>query len=60
MLRLIIRLIGDSSGASAAEYALVLAIIGGTIVFGGVTLGIAIAGAVDRASNNIAECGGGC
>jgi pilus assembly protein Flp/PilA len=60
MLRLVIRLVSDDSGASAAEYALILAIVGGAIVLAALALGVAIGGAVDRAATNIADCGGGC
>jgi pilus assembly protein Flp/PilA len=43
----------DDSGASAAEYALILAIIGGTIAIAAVTLGGSITNAMGRASNCI-------
>ncbi len=50
----------DCCGASAAEYALLLAIIGGAIILAAVALGIAISGSVSRASTEIESCGGGC
>ena len=40
----------DQSGASAAEYALILAIVGTTIAAAALTLGNSIAGAMDNAS----------
>jgi pilus assembly protein Flp/PilA len=42
----------DQSGASAAEYALILAIIGAVIAIAALTL----AGAIGNAMNNTAEC----
>lgn len=43
----------DQSGASAAEYALILAIVGTGIAFAAFTLGGAIGGAMNTASNCI-------
>ncbi len=40
----------DESGASAAEYALILGIIGTTIAVASVTLGNAIGSVMDRAA----------
>lgn len=40
-------------GASAAEYALILAIVGAAIAIGCIALGTAIGSAVNRASNCI-------
>ena len=42
----------DDSGASAAEYALILAIVGAAIVIGAVTLG----GAIGNELDDTAEC----
>lgn len=42
----------DESGASAAEYALILAIVGTAIAAAAITLGTAIGGAM----NNAADC----
>lgn len=42
----------DESGASAAEYALILVIIGIAIVAGGLTL----AGAIGKAMSDTADC----
>ena len=50
----------DQDGASAAEYALILAIIGGAIALGAIALGGAISNAMNKATANIANCGGGC
>jgi pilus assembly protein Flp/PilA len=43
----------DQSGASAAEYALILAIVGVGIAAAALTLGGAIGGAMNKASNCI-------
>ena len=45
----------DESGASAAEYALILAIVGAGIAGAAVFLGEAIAGAIADAANTINE-----
>lgn len=48
----LVRLWQDESGASAAEYALILAIIGGALAFAAIALGDAVGGAM----NNAAAC----
>ncbi len=50
----------DQGGASAAEYALTLAIIGGAIALAAITLGGSISNAMNSARDNIVTCGGGC
>lgn len=50
----------DDSGASAAEYALILAIVGTAIGLAAVTLGDAISTAVDDAATCIDSNGGNC
>ena len=52
-MRNIIAMLRDESGASAAEYALILAIIGGAIALAAVTLGGSISGALNKASGCI-------
>lgn len=47
-----IKMIRDERGASAAEYALILAIIGAVIALAAVSLSTAIGGAM----NNTADC----
>ena len=47
--------VSDESGAAAAEYALILAIIGGAIATAAVTLGSDIAGAINGAAQVIAD-----
>lgn len=48
-----LRLLRDDSGASAAEYALILAIVGTGIAIASLLLGGAIGGAMNRATNCI-------
>ena len=50
----------DQSGASAAEYALILAIVGTAIALAAVTLGGAISNAMDKVSNCINGSDGNC
>jgi pilus assembly protein Flp/PilA len=50
-MKTLINLMKDDSGASAAEYALILAIIGGAIAIAAIALGDAVAGAMNRASS---------
>ena len=50
-MKTLINLMKDDSGASAAEYALILAIIGAAIAVAAIALGNAVAVAMDRASN---------
>jgi pilus assembly protein Flp/PilA len=45
----------DTSGAAAAEYALILAIIGSVIAIAAAGLGDAVGGAMDEASNCITD-----
>lgn len=52
-MKTFINLIKDQSGASAAEYALILAIVGGAIAIAAVTLGGSVSNAMKKASNCI-------
>ena len=52
-MKIFISMLGDESGASAAEYALILAIVGGAIALAAVTLGGSISNALGKASNCI-------
>jgi pilus assembly protein Flp/PilA len=58
-MKVFLNMLRDESGASAAEYALILAIIGGAIALASITLGGSISGAMNTASNcisNTATC----
>lgn len=50
----------DESGASAAEYALILAIVGAGIAFASFQLGDAISGAMNSAELCIESANGTC
>ena len=54
MVKLVKSFVMDESGASAAEYALILAIVGTAIAASAVLLGNAIAAAMNRATADIA------
>ena len=49
----LINMLRDDSGAAAAEYALILAIVGAAIAFAALSLGTAVKTSMDRASNCI-------
>jgi pilus assembly protein Flp/PilA len=49
-MKTFIRMLKDDSGASAAEYALILAIIGTAIAVAAIGLGNAVAGAMNKAA----------
>ena len=53
VMKTFIRMLKDESGASAAEYALILAIVGAAIAFAAVNLGSVIANSMNHASNCI-------
>jgi len=55
-----IRMLNDESGASAAEYALILAIVGSAIALAAITLGKTIANAMNSASTCISTKGQTC
>lgn len=50
MMKLIKAFRRDEKGAAAAEYALILAVVGGGIAVAALALGTSIAGAMDRAT----------
>ena len=51
-MKTLIKMLNNDSGASAAEYALILAIIGSVIAIAALTL----SGAISGAMNNTATC----
>jgi pilus assembly protein Flp/PilA len=59
-MRRLIELLTETSGASASEYALILAIIGGAIAIASIALGASISNSVNRSTTDIQTCGGGC
>jgi pilus assembly protein Flp/PilA len=59
-MKTILKLWKDDSGASAAEYALILAIVGTAIAAAAITLGGTIANAMNDASTCISTGGQTC
>lgn len=53
MRKFLLSFLHDESGASAAEYALILAIVGAAIATAAGTLGTAISGALNGAATHI-------
>lgn len=51
----LVKLLKDESGASAAEYALILAIVGGAIAVSAVALGGSVKNSMNKATNCIAS-----
>ena len=49
-MKTFIRMLKDESGASAAEYALILAIVGGAIAIAALALGTAVSNSMNRAT----------
>jgi len=56
-MKTFVRMIKDESGASAAEYALILAIVGGAIAAAALTLGGAISTSMNTAAGTINNSG---
>lgn len=54
-MKTFINLLKDQSGASAAEYALILAIIGGAIALAAIGLGNAVSGSMNRAATCVSN-----
>ena len=52
-MKTFINMLKDEAGASAAEYALILAIVGGAIALAAIALGGAVSNSMKRASNCI-------
>jgi pilus assembly protein Flp/PilA len=50
-MKTFINMLKDEAGASAAEYALILAIVGGAIALAALALGGAVSSSMNRASN---------
>ena len=59
-MKTFIRMMTDQSGASAAEYALILAIIGGAIALAAIGLGGAVATSMNNATACIKNPSSGC
>lgn len=59
-MKTFLKMLKDDSGASAAEYALILAIVGTAIAAAAITLGGTIANAMTDASTCISSNGSTC
>ena len=57
---LLIRLARNRSGASAAEYVMILAIVGAALAVAALALGDTISASLNTSSAKIANCGGQC
>ena len=54
-MKILLNLLSDDSGASAAEYALILAIVGSAIALAAIGLGGAVSNSMNRAKNCISN-----
>ena len=59
-MKTFIRMMNDQSGAAAAEYALILAIVGAAIAAAAITLGQTVANSMNSASSCISTKGVTC
>jgi pilus assembly protein Flp/PilA len=59
-MRLFLSLLADRRGASAAEYAMILGIVGAGIAVAAMGLGGSISNSMNASKDNIENCGGGC
>lgn len=59
-MSLFVRLLRDECGASAAEYAMILAIVGTAITLASLFLGAAVADAINDAGTCMATNGSSC
>lgn len=55
-MKTFINLLKDQSGASAAEYALILAIVGSALAIAAIGLGNTISGSMNTQANRITDC----
>jgi len=59
-MRLLIRMVRDRSGASAAEYVMILAIVGAALAVAALSLGNTISDSINVSSGQIINCAGQC
>ena len=55
-MKTFVKMLKDQSGASAAEYALILAIVGSTLAIAALFLGNAVGNALETRGNQIVNC----
>ena len=53
-------LLRDNQGATAAEYAMILAIVGAAIAVAALGLGNTVATSMNTSASKMQNCGGGC
>ena len=58
-MKTFINMLRDDAGASVAEYALILAIVGSALAIAAIGLGNTIAGAMNNAASKINSCQSG-
>ena len=56
MVTTFVRMLRSQSGVGAAEYAMILAVIGSVIVFGALSLSRAVAGSLSRTTTQLEDC----
>jgi pilus assembly protein Flp/PilA len=54
-MKMFLEMLKDDSGASAAEYALILAIVGSALALAAIGLGNTISGAMNNAGNKVSN-----
>lgn len=59
-MRFIITVVRDRGGASAAEYALILAIVGAAMAVAALSLGNTISDSMNFSAGQISNCAGQC
>ncbi len=55
-MKTFLKMLRDESGASAAEYALILAIVGSALAIAAIGLGNTISGSMNTQANRIVAC----
>ena len=55
-MKTFLKMLRDESGASAAEYALILAIVGSALAIAAITLGNTISSSMNNQGQRIADC----
>lgn len=58
-MTVVVRLLSDDTGASAAEYVLILAIVGSGLAVAAIFLGNTIGNSMRATANTMATCGDG-
>ena len=59
-MQLLVKLLREQGAASAAEYAMILAIVGAVLAIAALGLGNTISDSMNVSKDNIENCGGQC